>query len=293
MTMLGPNPGNAGGSIKSRTRFESNFEDHVSRYRFASGFALGRRVLDYGCGDGYGARHLVSAGAVSVMAVDIDDRALQRAKRSRVPPNLSFVNAHDFPDLVDRQTLRFELITCLEVLEHVPPMSGRRLLAQFNDWLEEGGTLILSTPNWEVTRLSLSIADRPLNPFHIKEYSGEELKNLIDFTGFHIVEAYGQSPSDPGAEKRVARARNTALVGPIRRLIGSRFFSLPLSVRSEVFRTATAIGWVGLGSNPRGSRLWSISKIRPTLEEPVSTFLIVAARRPCLRRPTVEPTAGA
>ncbi|PYT22511.1 MAG: SAM-dependent methyltransferase, partial [Acidobacteria bacterium] len=50
------------------------WNEHVARYWFAARFARGRRVLDAGCGSGYGA-DVLAREACEVLAVDISDDA--------------------------------------------------------------------------------------------------------------------------------------------------------------------------------------------------------------------------
>lgn len=54
---------------------------HKTRYEFASRFVEGKRVLDVGCGSGYGAQMLLDAGAKKVIGIDIDREALSFAKK--------------------------------------------------------------------------------------------------------------------------------------------------------------------------------------------------------------------
>ena len=58
--------------------------EHVARYTWASAFCSGRRVLDAGCGAGYGSELLNGAGASEVVAVDSSEAALQLAPRRRL-----------------------------------------------------------------------------------------------------------------------------------------------------------------------------------------------------------------
>ena len=47
------------------------YQEHTARYLFAAQASTGKRVLDVGCGVGYGAHLLALSGAASVTAFDI------------------------------------------------------------------------------------------------------------------------------------------------------------------------------------------------------------------------------
>src|SRR5258705_11438377 len=63
-----------------RGAWKSDMSTHAQRYRFACQFVKGKRVLDAGCGVGYGARMLALAGASEVVAVDVSDEVLAEAR---------------------------------------------------------------------------------------------------------------------------------------------------------------------------------------------------------------------
>jgi len=57
------------------------FVAHLAAYRFAARYAAGRRVIDVGCGTGYGAAELARAGAAEVVGLDPDLRNLAYATK--------------------------------------------------------------------------------------------------------------------------------------------------------------------------------------------------------------------
>ena len=90
--------------------------EHFSRYWWATQFAAGHRVLDAGCGVGYGSNMLAAAGASEVMAVDIAESVIETASsaaRSGVTFHVGDVAA------LDLAADSFDLVVCFEVIEHV------------------------------------------------------------------------------------------------------------------------------------------------------------------------------
>ena len=62
--------------LPDQQRDDDLYYEHLARYMFAAALARGRRVLDAGCGAGYGAALLASSGAHSVTAIDIAPEAV-------------------------------------------------------------------------------------------------------------------------------------------------------------------------------------------------------------------------
>jgi 2-polyprenyl-3-methyl-5-hydroxy-6-metoxy-1,4-benzoquinol methylase/glycosyltransferase involved in cell wall biosynthesis len=155
----------------SGTWSELSAYEHLPRYALAKNHSAGKRVLDFGCGSGYGAATLSNV-AEKVLAVDISEGALDFARRQHKAPNLSFEREIDLcAGFRDRH---FDVITCFEVIEHLGAADQIKLLDNFGRILKEDGLLFISTPNPEVTKLYGE------NPFHLKELSKEEFCNLID-----------------------------------------------------------------------------------------------------------------
>lgn len=143
-------------------RGELTDAEHLVRYSWASRLAPGRRVLDAGCGLGYGSRLLRHAGASEVIGVDIAESVVEAAGAD-VEPGLRF-EVGDVSGL-DYEDGAFDLVVCLEVIEHVHDQ--RRVIGELVRVLAPDGILVVSSPNRAVYV--------PGNPHHVHEYLPDEL----------------------------------------------------------------------------------------------------------------------
>lgn len=153
---------------------------HLKRYAFAAPLCAGRRVLDAGCGVGYGAARL-AARAANVVGVDVSAQAIAYARGHYGAPNLSFeemdVGALAFGDA------SFDVVCSFETIEHVD--DADRVLAEFARVLADDGVLVISTPRVERTTTA------PANPYHRVEFSRADFEALLR-RHFQSVELYGQ-----------------------------------------------------------------------------------------------------
>jgi 2-polyprenyl-3-methyl-5-hydroxy-6-metoxy-1,4-benzoquinol methylase/glycosyltransferase involved in cell wall biosynthesis len=144
--------------------------EHLPRYAFAARFARGKRVLDFGCGAGYGSA-LLAEFADSVVGLDISGDALSYARSRYRHDTLSFVQDACFG--ASLPSASFDLIVCFEMIEHIDSPAQIALLEAFRRLLVGGGRLLISTPNPNVTRL---YGD---NPFHQRELRYPEFEALL------------------------------------------------------------------------------------------------------------------
>jgi 2-polyprenyl-3-methyl-5-hydroxy-6-metoxy-1,4-benzoquinol methylase len=144
--------------------------EHVPRYALAKTLVAGKRVLDFGCGTGYGAA-LMAESAAHVTGLDIDASALEWARAAHRAPNLDFVRRDDLgAGLPDKS---FDLVTCFEMIEHVDHATQQQAVASMARLLRDDGVLLISTPNPEMTKLYGA------NPYHIREMSEVEFRELL------------------------------------------------------------------------------------------------------------------
>ena len=91
---------------------------HLSIYRFAVPFATGRRVLDAGSGEGYGAAYLAQHGASFVLGLDAAADAVAHARRRYRDPRVRFEVA-DLNEPLPLSGRSFDLVFSSNVFEHV------------------------------------------------------------------------------------------------------------------------------------------------------------------------------
>lgn len=172
---------------------------HMASYAFAERHARGKRVLDFGCGSGYGSA-LVAKTAGSVHAVDVAQEAIDYARTKFSRSNLEFSRVP--PDArLPFDDKSFDLVLSFQVFEHVRDIG--RYLAEIERVLAPGGRLILITPDRRTRLLPLQ---RPWNRWHLKEYSQRELHRILEKV-FPEVEVMGMSarPDVIGIEIRRCR----------------------------------------------------------------------------------------
>jgi len=202
------------------------FWQSLAAYRWACTHARGKRVLDVGCGEGYGAAELAGV-ARWVVGLDSDRSALFHAARRYRVPNLSWVQAT--AECLPFRSASVDVVCCFQVLEHL--VTPTQFLAEVRRVLAPGGLLILTTPNREAVLSGL-------NPHHVREYDAEKLRELLA-SFFDDVELLGVFPS---ARVRAYRAANRRTV---ERLLRLDFFGvhrrLPPAVRARLHALGTLL----------------------------------------------------
>jgi len=105
----------------------------------------GKKVVDIGCGGGILAESIAQSGA-DTTGIDLSEKALKVAELHalEVGANLTY-RAISAEDLAKEQAGQYDVVTCMEMLEHVPdPASVVRACAAL---CKPGGTLFFSTLN--------------------------------------------------------------------------------------------------------------------------------------------------
>ncbi len=163
-------------------------EDHLERYRFAATFVTGKTVLDIACGTGYGAAMLHEAGATSITGADVSEEAIAHACGAYPAEHIKFL-VSGMAELNDG--VRYDRIISFETIEHIDDYASA--LANLRRLLKDDGILVLSTPNRPVNSPQCAtLADKPPNPYHVREFTVKEMVDALKEAGFSRVALYGQ-----------------------------------------------------------------------------------------------------
>ena len=145
------------------------WDEHIARYAFARRFAEGKRVLDVGCGTGYGTAELAGAAKFAV-GVDSAADAFESARLGGAHFVQASAVALPFP------AESFDLVTAFEVIEHLE--DWQTLLTEARRVLRREGAFLVSTPNRRY--YTESRAEIGPNPFHVHEFEYQEFRAALE-----------------------------------------------------------------------------------------------------------------
>jgi len=144
------------------------FRRHEAVYLALAPLVRAKRVLEAGCGEGYGAQLLAKEGA-TVSALDYDGYAATHVHTAY--PEVPVVRGN----LVQLPFAQhsFDVVVSLQTIEHLWDQDA--FVADCMRVLRPGGTLAVSTPN--------TMTFPPGNIYHPKELTPDELRNLVGSHG--------------------------------------------------------------------------------------------------------------
>ncbi|MDH3275141.1 MAG: bifunctional 2-polyprenyl-6-hydroxyphenol methylase/3-demethylubiquinol 3-O-methyltransferase UbiG [Gammaproteobacteria bacterium] len=105
----------------------------------------GRKVLDIGCGGGILTEAMAAAGA-TVTGLDMAEKPLAVARLHQIESGLDVDYQHGTAEeLARKKAGQYDVVTCLEMLEHVPEPS--QVIASACQLVRPGGDVFFSTIN--------------------------------------------------------------------------------------------------------------------------------------------------
>lgn len=116
----------------------------------------GKRVLDVGCGGGILTDSMARLGA-DVMGIDLATKALRVAQLHALEagtPNLQYHEV-SVEQLAEEQPASFDVVTCMEMLEHVPDPAS--IVQACTTLVKPGGWVFFSTINRNAKAFGLAI----------------------------------------------------------------------------------------------------------------------------------------
>jgi SAM-dependent methyltransferase len=126
-----------------------------------------KRALDVGCGDGY-LMNLLRLRCEEAVGIEFDEAGIELAAAKLAEyPNCNVIRASCYEMPFAGQS--FDAVLLADVIEHLPEPD--KCLKEIGRVLTPDGALFLTTPKWR--------ADRMWDKHHVKEYTPEDLRNLL------------------------------------------------------------------------------------------------------------------
>lgn len=162
--------------------------EHVGRYLFAIDFFKSEgatKLLDVACAEGFGSK-LLSESGFTVFGADINAQYVEYAKQ-RCNGTFAVIDfeKQDLPQDFENA----DGGVCFETIEHL--QHGENLLKILYSHIKKGKRLLFSFPNAAYEKVDENGIN--YDPYHLRIYSKDEMKNLVQNCGFVIEQEYGQS----------------------------------------------------------------------------------------------------
>lgn len=157
----------------------------------------GKRVLDIGCGGGILSESMAGLGA-QVKGIDLSTEALGVADLHSLESGVTVdYEAIAAEAIAEREPGSYDVVTCMEMLEHVPSPAG--VVAACSALVKPGGWVFFSTLNRNVKAYLLAVIGAEyiaqLLPKGTHDYARfikpSELASFIRATDLHVAEIRG------------------------------------------------------------------------------------------------------
>lgn len=107
----------------------------------------GKRVLDVGCGGGILSESMATRGAAHVIGIDMAEKSLQTAQAHAAAEGVDNIDYRCIrvEDLAAEQPHSFDVVTCMEMMEHVPDPAA--IVKACSELVKPDGMVFFSTIN--------------------------------------------------------------------------------------------------------------------------------------------------
>jgi SAM-dependent methyltransferase len=174
------------------------FARHFYAYELASKYISPTSIaIEAGSGDGYGSNYMASL-CKRVVGIDIEREPLQEARGKYDSPQLDFVQASVLELPIKAKAADF--VCSMQVIEHLN--DPKPYLGALREVVTDTGTVFITTPYRESKGWRF---DKIPSPFHVIEYTGPELKELlseffsqVEINGIKFKETSEAAKSDSG-----------------------------------------------------------------------------------------------
>jgi len=190
-----------------------------------------RRVLDIGCGGGILADSMARKGA-EVLGIDLAGKALKVAQLHALEAGTRGVKYREISAeaLAAEQPGSFDVVTCMEMLEHVPDPAAT--VAVLGGLVKPGGDVFISTINRNFKSFALAIVgaeylarlvprgtheyDRLLRPSELARFARAAGLDVVDIAGLEYdpVREQCSLTSDPSVNYLIHLKRRPAPATP-------------------------------------------------------------------------------
>ncbi len=200
------------------------FNEHLARYRFAEGLVSGQRVLDAGCGMGYGAAALAERAAV-VYGLDVTHEPLAWGRGEYADAGVRFVQGSC--EALPFRDGRLDVVVAFEVIEHLE--GWRELLSESRRVLRDDGQLLVSTPN----RVYYEKSRAEPNAFHVHEFDYEEFRRELEAVFANVTIFFENHTQAISFRTDAVQGVRTALAGGRPEPESSHFFLAVCSAKKQ------------------------------------------------------------
>jgi 2-polyprenyl-3-methyl-5-hydroxy-6-metoxy-1,4-benzoquinol methylase len=183
-----------GNAIETEEQYSSgsNLKNRLAIIMKLMNDPVEKRILDVGCRTGIMGQFFIKRYNCEVFGIDINDQALEIARKKGLKVNLVNVETQDLPYPQNF----FDKVIFAEILEHL--VNYRQVFRNIHHVLKKEGALILSTPNLNSlsNRMTVLLGNDILPIYrdhtvdrHVRLFSFGSVRKLLVAQGFKNVEA--------------------------------------------------------------------------------------------------------